>query len=318
MTTSTHIHSHNIRRSLTGAAIKDTSDATTANADGSAAAPAVSPNLSPGTSLPVSDSVSSRQPLRLWPISDLHLAKSEQWDKEQIPEADVAIVAGDVCEGVVDAVTWLSAHIRPHMKVVFVPGNHEYYGYVHNEALLRGKEAAAKADIRLLDGNAIVIGDVRFTGATLWTDYGLFGEAFRWAVMQTARTKMNDHRFIHWSKQPWQRFRPQEALALHHKSLLPIESNLVQRHEGPTVVVSHHAPHSTSVRERFGSDLLAGAYASDLSELIARTGPDLWVHGHTHVAVDYRVAGTRILSNPRGYQHERARTGFHALLVVEV
>ena len=49
---------------------------------------------------------------------------------------------------------------------------------------------------------------------------------------------------------------------------LAIESNIVQRHDGPTVVVTHHAPHPLSVRERFGSDLLAGAYGSDLSELI--------------------------------------------------
>jgi Calcineurin-like phosphoesterase len=204
------------------------------------------------------------------------------------------------------------------MKVVFVPGNHEYYGCVHDDALLRGKEAAAKADIHLLDGNAVVIGDVRFTGVTLWTDYNLFGEAFRWAVTQTARNGLNDHRRIAWCKQPWQRFRPQEAMALHHKARLAIESNLVQRRDGPTIVVTHHAPHPFSVRERFGSDLLAGAYASDLSELIARTGPDLWVHGHTHVAVDYRAARTRILSNPRGYQHERHKTGFDPLLVVEV
>jgi Icc-related predicted phosphoesterase len=318
MSTTTDVHSHSILRSHAGTAIKDISDTTPVIKDGSAAAPAASHNLSPGTSLLGSNGASLRQSLKLWPISDLHLAKGEGWIAENIPDADVAIVAGDICEGVVDAVTWLSAHIRPHMKVVFVPGNHEYYGCVHNEALLRGNEAAAKADIHLLDGNAVVIGDVRFTGATLWTDYNLFGDAFRTSVMQTARIKMNDHRFIHWSKQPWQRFRPQEAMALHHKALLAVESNLVQRHDRPTVVVSHHAPHSTSVRERFGSDLLAGAYASDLSELINRTGPDLWEHGHTHVAVDYRVARTRILSNPRGYRHERARTGFDPSLVVEI
>jgi Icc-related predicted phosphoesterase len=318
MSTSTDVHSHNIRRSHAGTAIKDIPDTTPVIEDGSAALPNLSPDVSPGSSLPESDGASLRQPLKLWPISDLHLAKGEGWIAGNIPEADVAMVAGDVCEGVVDAVTWLSAHIRPHMKVVFVPGNHEYYGGVHDDALLRGKEAAAKADIHLLDGNAVVIRDIKFIGATLWTDYGLFGEAFRWAVMQTARNGLNDHRRIAWSKQPWQRFRPQEAMALHHKALLAVESHLVQRHDGPTIVVTHHAPHTLAVRERFGSDLLAGAYGSDLSELIARTGPDLWVHGHTHVAMDYRIARTRILSNPRGYRHERHRTGFDPSLVVEV
>jgi Icc-related predicted phosphoesterase len=105
---------------------------------------------------------------------------------------------------------------------------------------------------------------------------------------------------------------------LHHKARLAIESHLVQRHEGPTVVVTHHAPHLGSIHRQFRSNLLSAAYASDLSELIARAGPDLWVHGHTHLAVDYRVANTRIISNPRGYRHEHHATGFDPHLVLEV
>jgi hypothetical protein len=100
MSTSTDVHSHNIRPSHAGTAIQKISNSRTATADGSAA----SPDVSPGSSLPESDGASSRQPLKLWPISDLHLANGEGWSAGNIPEADVAIVAGDVCEGVVDAV----------------------------------------------------------------------------------------------------------------------------------------------------------------------------------------------------------------------
>jgi hypothetical protein len=32
-----------------------------------------------------------------------------------------------------------------------------------------------------------------------------------------------------------------------------------------------------------------------------RSGPDLWVHGHTHTSFDYEVNGCRVVSNPRGY-----------------
>lgn len=259
-----------------------------------------------------------RKPLRLWPISDLHLPKGEGWSAGQFPAADVAIVAGDVCEGVAAAVEWLASQIRPHMPVVYVPGNHEFYGMMHAHALMRGKQAAASADIHLLDGDAVTIGGVRFIGATMWTDYLLFGEPYRWACMQAARTGLNDHRQIAWSKEPWRRFRPDEAAVLHHKAKLAIESALIQHHDGPTVVVTHHAPHIGSIHREFRSDLLSGAYASDLTELITRAGPDLWVHGHTHLAVDYTVANTRIVSNPRGYRHVRDAIGWQPLLVVEV
>ena len=43
---------------------------------------------------------------------------------------------------------------------------------------------------------------------------------------------------------------------------------------------------------------------------------DLWIHGHSHQAVDYEIANTRVLSNPRGYPDEH--TGFDAALVAEV
>ncbi|MGL4650183.1 MAG: metallophosphoesterase [Caldilineaceae bacterium] len=262
--------------------------------------------------------VSARRPLRIWPISDLHVARTEGWDAGQIPQADVAVVAGDVCEGVVSAIDWLALHIRPHMQVVYTPGNHEFYGTVHDHALQRGKQAATFADIHLLDGDAVVINGVRFIGATLWTDYLLFGEPYRWACMQSARQGLSDHRQIAWSKEPWKRFRPDEAAVLHARAKLAIESHLVQRHHGPTVVLTHHAPHIQSIHRPLRSSLLSGAYASDLSELIGRAGPDLWVHGHTHLAVDYTVANTRIISNPRGYRHERNETGFDPLMIVEV
>jgi Icc-related predicted phosphoesterase len=260
----------------------------------------------------------ARKPLRIWPISDLHVGKAEGWPAGQIPQADVALVAGDICEGVVSAIDWLALHIRPHMPVIFTPGNHEFYGTLHDHALQRGKQAATFADIKLLDGDAVTIGDVRFIGATLWTDYLLFGEPYRWACMQAARQGLNDHRHIAWSKEPWRRFRPDEAAVLHHKAKLDIESHLVQRHDGPTAVITHHAPHIGSIHRQFRSNLLSAAYASDLSELIARAGPNLWVHGHTHLAVDYTIANTRIISNPRGYRHEHIATGFDPHLVLEV
>jgi hypothetical protein len=33
----------------------------------------------------------------------------------------------------------------------------------------------------------------------------------------------------------------------------------------------------------------------------------LWIHGHTHYNVDYKIGVTRIYSNQRGYPNEMAR-----------
>jgi hypothetical protein len=43
--------------------------------------------------------------------------------------------------------------------------------------------------------------------------------------------------------QPWLRFRPQEAARLHHESRAFLTEILATPFNGPTVVVTHHAPH---------------------------------------------------------------------------
>lgn len=66
------------------------------------------------------------------------------------------------------------------------------------------------------------------------------------------------------------------------------------------------------------SDLISGAYASHLDELVKGSGATLWVQGHTHHAVDYSLGDTRVLSNPRGYAGEEEVPGFCPELVVEM
>ena len=31
----------------------------------------------------------------------------------------------------------------------------------------------------------------------------------------------------------------------------------------------------------------------------------VWIHGHTHTSFDYRIQGTRVVCNPRGYPLRR-------------
>lgn len=134
--------------------------------------------------------------------------------------------------------------------------------------------------------------------------------------MQAAAAGLNDHRRIKWSKQPWSRFRPQEAWRLHQQSRAYIEKTLAVPFDGATVVVTHHAPHPGSLHPRFGNELLSAAYVSDLTQVIEAGKPDLWVHGHVHSSFDYRIYGTRIICNPHGYGHENP--DFNAALAVEV
>lgn len=52
--------------------------------------------------------------------------------------------------------------------------------------------------------------------------------------------------------------------------------------------------------------------------IVEKYGPELWIHGHTHVPCDYELLDTRIVCNPRGYPGEKHDSRFQAGLIVEV
>lgn len=249
-------------------------------------------------------------------FSDLHADVRAPRKIVVSPEVDVVVVAGDTCQGAESAFRQLQLLVPMQMPVIMVMGNHEYYRRSFHEELARAREVASLYGVHLLENDTVTIGGVRFIGATMWTDYALFGEANLGRAMVTASTGLNDHRRISWSKQPWQRFRPQEALLLHRTSRKYIEKTLAETFDGPTVVVTHHAPHVGSLHPRYASEILSAAYVSDLNTVIESAQPDLWVHGHVHRSFDYKVGGTRIIGNPHGYGSENA--DFNASLVVEM
>lgn len=240
--------------------------------------------------------------MKIWLLSDLHLEYADLRHPLKIPDADVCVVAGDLCRAPANGVHWLGKHIPTDMPCIYVAGNHEFYGGGIHEGLEDGRAAAAKFEnIHFLEDASVVIQSVRFLGATLWTDYRIEGSPE--LAMHYARQRMNDHRQIALQRNPWQRFLPIDAYRMHQNSRRFIETAL-KSDPIATVVVTHHLPHRGSIPARFAGDLLNAAYASDLSQIIEQGQPSLWVHGHTHDSCDYGVGSTRIVCNPRGYDDE--------------
>jgi hypothetical protein len=55
-----------------------------------------------------------------------------------------------------------------------------------------------------------------------------------------------------------------------------------------------------------------------MMHVIADARPALWVHGHTHDSLDYRIGDTRIICNPFGYLHHEENPKFQRDLVVDM
>jgi len=243
--------------------------------------------------------------------SDLHTEFAPF--EPRVGDADVVVLAGDI--GVrTHGLSWIFAAF-PDRPVIYVPGNHEFYGAATPHLVTKLKQLAAGTHVRVLDEDAVVIDGARFLGATLWTDFKLFGAEHRNEHGEVARSRMTDFRRIRVSPS-FSRMTPRAWTGLHARARAWLSKQLDTPHDGPTVVVTHHAPTATSVAAVHRDDPLCAAYASDLSSLLDGRAA-LWVHGHTHFFVDHVVGGTRVVSNQRGYPDEPAE-GFREPFFVEL
>lgn len=240
--------------------------------------------------------------MRLQIFSDVHLDARPVEPPRLGAAVDVVVVAGDLCEGIGNGARWLRQHLGRDVPIVMVAGNHEYFERVRPVECRDGAAAARVLRVTFLDNDAAVLGGVRFIGTTLWADYRLFGVARRHEMMDVARRRMMDHRRI--LEEPGRLITPEDVLGLHRIARDFIGAQLAVPHDGPTVVVSHHGPHPLSLADRYREDPLSAAFISDLSSEIEGYQPALWVHGHTHVSLDYRVGSTRVICNPHGYGDE--------------
>ena len=96
-------------------------------------------------------------------------------------------------------------------------------------------------------------------------------------------------------------FSPEDSAALFGRHSGWLDDRLAVAHDGPTVVITHHAPSPKSIHPRFAGSLVNACFVSDAEHLVGADRAQLWIHGHTHDSFDYVVNGCRIVCNPRGY-----------------
>jgi predicted phosphodiesterase len=243
--------------------------------------------------------------MRIQILSDLHL----EFDRDggeafarSVPVAgDLLVLAGDVLPlcTVDSARRMFSGFCDRFQRVIFVPGNHEYYRTCPaNAESLLATCAHEITNLHVLNPGVTTIDGTRFVGATLW-----YPETKDELLHRGA---MNDFRLIT-DFVPW----------VHetHRTHLEFLKTAIRPGD---VVVTHHLPHPRSISPRYaGSSLNRFFVAEDAAELVAQSGARLWIHGHTHTACDYSIGATRVVCNPRGYPSEYGN-GFDIGTVVEV
>ncbi|HET7548898.1 MAG TPA: metallophosphoesterase [Usitatibacter sp.] len=253
--------------------------------------------------------------MKLNVLSDLHLGLGTL----PIPEndADAVILAGDIARPK-EAIAWAQGFAKP---VFYVPGNHEFYGGSITGTVAELKQRCAGTNVRVLDNDEVVFVGVRFLGSTLWTDFMLFGEGEkRDAALREAQRLIRDFSRIRIGDADERVFSPADSATLFDTHARWLAGKLAEPHDGPTVVITHHAPSPRSIHQRFAGSLLNACFVSDAERLADGTRARMWIHGHTHDSFDYDLNGTRVVCNPRGYAKEGVNENprFDANFLVEI
>jgi len=238
-------------------------------------------------------------------LSDIHLEFGPL--EVSADGADVLVAAGDIgvgCEGL----DWLARFACP---VIYVGGNHEYWQNDLEALNAELTEKSRGSNIEFLENRFVTIGECRFLGCTLWTDFSGADE-FEIAKVFLA---MNDFRYISVGSRG---MIPEDIIERNVASRAWLREELSRPHDGQTVVVTHHAPLMQSWFENRGRDPLRHAYCNDLDDLLSEYDIDLWIHGHIHDSVDYVFSGVRVVGNPRGYFAHREVRGFEREKIVVV
>lgn len=269
--------------------------------------------------------------MKLWIWSDVHLEISNSQIDFTRPDADIIVIAGDLTYA--DCVSEVAKDIidRYQLPIIYAAGNHEYYGshqrgssFETDQLILRLAERDSDSwshKLYVLDEDTVVINDVRFVGATLWTDFklNLKNESQLSARMRNSENLLRDFTSIR--MRSGERFSAADMIKLNASNADYIKSQVSENFDGKTVIVSHHLPHPACIGEKYRdseANYLFSNSEDAFNDVLDSGRVDAWICGHSHQATDVVVGKTRVVCNPFGYDFEQGRNGFRENMVIEV
>ena len=226
-------------------------------------------------------------------ISDTHFEFYEDLELyKNNDNADVLVIAGDLNVGHYFCWSNLKRFADTHANVIYVPGNHEYYGSTIEKFDKEVQEAFCGTNVHFLNPGQVTVNNVQFIGATLWSDFNNDP-----LTEMLCKRSINDFRQI-------KAFDIAKAKTLNreHKQFIfnrldPKPLKLDHR-----VIVTHFLPAWCCIDKQYVHEGAINHYfANQLDDQIADLENSTWLHGHTHSKVDKICGMTKVTANPYGY-----------------
>lgn len=270
-----------------------------------------------------------------WPaISGLHTRVGPKLDALS-GQADFVLVAGDTSNAwklTAKYVQLLAAYLRA--PVICIIGNHEGYDTASYDEIVAGLDEALNkghsnvAQTFFLEAAySSAPGHVELTindrlllilGSCLWTNFKLFGDDIYEHAKETVSVGIRDFETCYLTQTA--RLTVDDTEQLHRQAIARFESILAdKRQEQELILLTHMAPSPTSLaRLQHADRFLATYYASDLEDWMKQRAIRLWVHGHIHDELSYRVGKTEVVCAARGYPHQGPRAVTFEPWIIEI
>jgi Icc-related predicted phosphoesterase len=215
--------------------------------------------------------------VRIGVISDIHQEMHISPVRIE-SDCDILVIAGDLTSGG-QLQQELSALGDRFKNVVYVPGNHEFYGY--NFKTILNVRDNLPDNVHYLYNEAKIIDGIRFVGTTLWFPNDPMNFSFE--------RLLNDFKLIP-NFRSWvysENTKAQKFLNSHVKD--------------GDFVVTHHLPSHLGVASRYVGSQLNRFFVSPVQEnLFAKA--KVWNFGHTHDYVNLKHMNCQLICNPYGYK----------------
>ncbi|MDO8272040.1 MAG: metallophosphoesterase [Gammaproteobacteria bacterium] len=241
--------------------------------------------------------------------SDLHLPPTRTQRRIRAlnfpPESDVIVLAGDIAVGMQAAdVAFDLAEWYPETHIVWIAGNHEFYGNsIDDQIDLYRKICTHQDRIHFLENDSVELFGIKFLGCTLWTDFSILGDSE--LAMEQAEQLISDFRFIR--TRAGSPISPKFVSNKFQESHRFLDEQLAACDPQRTIVVTHFPPGMATANPNFMVSPLTAYFNANAEFLINSYQPALWIYGHNHFSNDLEFGRTRIVSNQLGYPSEDGR-----------
>jgi len=231
------------------------------------------------------------------------------WKFDRKPNASYHLaLLGDISNPYKNSLTEFLDLVSPkYNKIIYIPGNHEYYNLdpnrVNDMETVKGKLeniCNRYPNVTLLDNKVIEIDGIRMIGTTLWSEISNTKLDYYSKAINDYKLIQTDGKFL----------TPLDTNELNKNNISWLEKE-IDSDTKPCIVLTHHAPlFNNPILNQFTSDPKYTlkennqAFHNNLLRLL-KSPVKAWLYGHTHYSSRFILNDVIVATNQLGYPTEK-------------